>query len=137
MYRHFTGRDELMRRLADHGYRILGEHLHKAVAKERSFPCLARAYRAFAQKHPRLYHHMHRPGDSPKKGTALARYVLEPVARVLKIGINDERFLPNLRALRAYVHGFVSLEAAKQFPWGGDIEKAFERGLDLLAKSLD
>jgi AcrR family transcriptional regulator len=140
LYRYFPSQGALEKAVAVEGYRQLGMEMQKAVDKDPSHPALARAYRKFALGHPRLYHLMHDPAVVLDKSNEVVGFLLEPIAKGLKMDLNDkknrDRFVLTLRTLRAYLHGFVSLQMAGHFILGGDVDDSFEAGLKLIAEAL-
>lgn len=136
LYRYMRSKQDLERLLAAEGYRRLGEVLASTLKKEASFASMARGYRKFARSQPHLYHLMHRPGNEPSEKSDLSIQAIQPIAQHLGMNQNDVKFVAIFRALRSYVHGFISLELSGQFTRRGNVDQAFEQGLSLITKSL-
>lgn len=136
LYRYFRSKETLQKAVAAEGYRRLGEALRAAGHEASPLASMAFAYRRFAVSNPHLYHLMHHPGYEPLEESQVAEEVLEPLANFLKLGRSDERFIAIFRALRAYVHGFVSLELSGQFTNPQNATVAFEHGLAMFDSSL-
>lgn len=132
LYRYFRSKEALQKAVAAEGYRRLGNALEAARQDASPFVAMAFAYRRFALANPRLYHLMHHPGYEPLEESQVADEVLEPLADFMKLSRSHPEFVAIFRALRAYIHGFVSLELSGQFTNPQDVEKAFRRGLELL-----
>jgi len=136
LYRYMRSKQDLEKLLAVEGYHRMGQAINAALRKEATVSSMARAYRNFALSYPRLYHLMHRPGYEPEEQSDITVEALQPLADHLGMKQNDEDFITTFRALRAYVHGFISLELAGQFTRPGNVAQAFEHGLSLIAQSL-
>ena len=98
---------------------------------------LAAAYRAFARRSPRaaglLFADIAPAGGL---GVALSARVAAPVIEVAEALAGPERALPAARVLTAFVHGFTSMELAGAFHLGGDVDEAFEAGVEALVRGL-
>lgn len=137
IYWRFETKDALERAVAMEGYRMLGRVTEAGTRRNHSFTAWAAAYRRFALAHPRLYRLMHEPDRAPDKDSEEARLALAALSRALGMQTSHPEFIPTMRAVRALVHGFCSLELASQFPWGGDINAAFSRGVRVFQEALD
>lgn len=136
LYRYFRSKEALQKAIAAEGYRLLGVSLEAAQQAQSPLISMAFAYRSFALANPRLYHLMHHPGYEPLEESQVAEGVLEPLANFMKLSRSDAKFIAIFRALRAYVHGFVSLELSGQFTNPQDAEVAFRHGLAIFDSSL-
>ena len=98
---------------------------------------LASAYRAYALEHPGRYAATLR---SPAQDEALAgasARVLGVVTDALRgYGLEGDDEVDAVRALRAALHGWVSLEQAGGFGLPRDVEQSFRRMLDRFDASL-
>ncbi len=138
LYRYFKSKESLQKGLAVEGYRRLGLALKAAISqKGSSLSSVGMAYRQFALANPRLYHLMHRPGHEPEEESPVADAVINPLAEYLGLNRHDESFIASFRSLRAYVHGFISLELSGQFSRPGNVLKSFEHGLNLMTSALE
>ena len=50
--------------------------------------------------------------------------------------VGPERTLEAARLMTAFAHGFVSMELAGQFRFGGDVDEAYRYGVDVLVDAL-
>lgn len=98
---------------------------------------VAAAYRAFAHANPRAYEllFMNLAVESrpPSASNALAAAPLLELAERL---VGPERTLEAARLMTAFAHGFVSMELADQFRFGGDIDEAYRYGVDVVVEAL-
>lgn len=141
LYKHVDGLDALRRGVAILALRELGDAMAAALAGtadrdgSAQLRALADAYRAYAGAHPGRYAATLRaaPPDDPEHAAA-SDAVLETVLAVLaERGLAGDDAIDATRALRAALHGFVTLEAAGGFGLPQDIGRSFARlveGLD-------
>ena len=54
---------------------------------------------------------------------------VEPLLVLLTRALGKEAALPAARMLVSYLHGFLSMELAKTFRLGGNVQDAFQYGL--------
>jgi len=103
----------------------------EALAGAGDFRALARAYRAYALAHPRLYRlTMDRPLPRERLPEGLEARAAGPVVAALGE--------PNrARAAYAFAHGMVSLELAGRFPPGADLDAAWEAAAAAFAGGHD
>ncbi len=141
LYRHFSGRGELVEAIASRGFDDLGKRLAAAVAGEGTalerFTRMGEAYLDFAEKEPGYYGAMFAPralkdGEaSPQAGTGghgsgaspdaalppAMRLLVEALGRAFPAGFKvDPRFV----ALEVWAlsHGLATLDAAGHLPKG-------------------
>jgi AcrR family transcriptional regulator len=144
LYKHLDGLDAVRRGVAILALAELGGALAAARAGTTGrdgsvqLAALADAYRAYAGEHPGRYAATVRaapPGD-PEHGAA-SDAVLAPVLAVLADrGLVGEDAIDATRALRAALHGFVTLEAAGGFGLPQDVGRSFERMVEGLDRGL-
>jgi AcrR family transcriptional regulator len=104
----------------------------RLAASDSSLSALARAYRTFAHEHPEGYRLLFAvDGAADEMGRAAA-----PVIDAVRAVVGDERALDAARFVTAWATGFVSMELAGAFRLGGDIDEAFEYGLQRLEAGL-
>ena len=92
---------------------------------------MATRYRRFAHRSPRAYQLLFgAAGAAPSPATnALAA---AGVLRVAEALVGQAEALEAARLLVAFAHGFVSMELAGAFRLGGNVDAAFDYGLDAL-----
>jgi AcrR family transcriptional regulator len=142
LYHHVDGLERLRRELAIQGARELHEMLATAARGQRGKKALlavARAYRAFARKHPGHLAAM-LPAPKPNEDDELHQALAKPVAEITRIltdlGIGEDDAVHVVRALRSYLHGFLDLERRGGFGIPQKLETSFELGLELFIDGI-
>jgi AcrR family transcriptional regulator len=140
LYKRVRSRDDLVGLIAEATVHDLGERLHAVAGSadaRRDLGELARAFRAFAHAHPAGYHLIFAPGPDVTRPDldSLAR-ASAPVLRVAADLAGKEHALEAARTLTAWANGFISMELAGAFNLGGDIDRAYEFGIERLADAL-
>lgn len=139
LYKHVDGLPALRRDLTVLAIGELGAELDAAVREtEDGVPAIATAYRGFARSHPGRYAATIRaadPGDA--EAAAASDAVLRTVLSVLSAyGLSGADAIDATRALRAALHGYVTLEAAGGFGLPQDVDRSFDRLVDILDAAL-
>lgn len=142
LYNHVDGRQGLVRGVAALGARQLTEATREAAVGRSGADALlaaAGAYRAFVIEHPGRYEAgavaAPAPGDDELQAAADAMLdVLRGVLRAWSLAGAEE--IHALRAFRAAVHGFASLEAAGGFGLDVDVDASFTRLMTALGAGL-
>ncbi len=140
LYKHVEGLTALRREVALRAVGALGEALATALAsppRER-LRTLGRAFRAFAHEHPGWYAATVRaPSPEDPAWSAASEAVLGTVLEVLAAyRLSGDEAIDAARTVRAALHGFVSLEALGGFGLPRDVDRSFERLLELLDAGL-
>ena len=138
LYKRFPHKDALLDAVARHAIAELRTKLVTASSREgdAALVKMAHAYRAFAKRWPGLYALLFTPREeAPDLVSARAEAVL-PVLAVLTRFVDAPDRLHAARLLTAYIHGFVSMELAGAFRLGGDVQAAFDFGIDTLVLAL-
>ncbi|MFN2135277.1 MAG: TetR/AcrR family transcriptional regulator [Candidatus Promineifilaceae bacterium] len=99
---------------------------------------MGRAYRAFAHAHPALYPLTTvAPDPDETARVALAQEWLQLLLLTMaSVGIEGENALHAIRAYRALLHGFVSLETGGGYKMALDLDESFERLLAMFVSGL-
>jgi AcrR family transcriptional regulator len=138
LYKRVADRSALLTALADD----IATDLAAAVAVPARIPDPRRAlrqmaarYRAFAHRQPHSYQLLFgAAGTQPSAGAnALAA---AGVLRVIEALVGPADALEAARLMVAYAHGFVSMELSGAFRLGGDVDDAFDYGIDTLIRGL-
>lgn len=141
LYKHVRDRDSLLCAVGESAAVELAGRLRAAGNADddpgNRLGALARAYRAFAADSPRaaamLFANL---GPGTGLGVEVSREAARPVLEVTTALAGADGALPAARVLVAFVHGFTSMESAGAFRLGGDVDAAFELGIDVLARGL-
>jgi AcrR family transcriptional regulator len=135
LYHHVAGLDGLRRAIALHGAERLRVTMRKAadgLRGKRALMAAADAYRAFARRHPGQLAAMlpaPRPNDDPELYRALAGPVADLAVILADLRIEGDDAIHAIRALRAFLHGFIDLERRGGFGMPQAIDVSFDRGL--------
>jgi AcrR family transcriptional regulator len=130
LYKHVAGLDALRQGLAVQALQELAARLSAAtVGRSRgdALAPMAAAYRDYARAHPGRYAATLRAADPADAAHAeAAAAVLAIVLSVLAgYGLTGDRAIDATRALRAALHGFVSLESGGGFAMRRDVDASF------------
>ena len=142
LYNHIEGLDAVRRALALEGTRLLGQRFARATAglsKDSAVRALARVYRGFAHEHPGLHEAaLSAPSLNDAEASAAASEVAEIVFAVLSgYGLEADELVHATRALRATMHGFVSIERAGGFGMPVELAESYERAVELVLAGLN
>ncbi len=141
LYKHITGTDGLRRSIALRGKTELAGVLGRAAvgrARGEAVIAMARAYRAWAHQHPGRYAAAQRAPVLGDVDDEIASAAVVQVAYDVMAGyeLRDDDAVDAIRALRAALHGFVTLEAAGGFGMPVDVDRSFDRLVDGLATAF-
>lgn len=136
LYKHVDGLDGLRRGVSILAIRELGAALSAAVARSprAPLPAVARAFRDFARTHPGRYAATVRAVDpADAEASEASREVLDTVLAVLeRYGLSGVDAVDAARTLRAALHGFVELETIGGFGLPRQVDRSFERLVEIL-----
>lgn len=130
LYKRVRDRDALLTLVAEATADELSARLE---ASDQTFGALARAYRAFAADRPEGFRLLFATTGAAE---AMAR-AAAPVIDAARALVGDADALAAARLLTAWATGFISMELAGAFRMGGDLDEAFEYGLQRLAAGLE
>lgn len=141
IYKHVAGTAGLQRELALLAKQELADVMRRAAvgrARDDALVAIARAVRSWALVHPGRYAATVRaaaPGDLDDE-----RASLEAVAVVMDVlagyGLEGDDAIDVTRALRATLHGFITLESAGGFGLPQDVERSFDRAVETLVRAI-
>ena len=129
LYKRVRDRDALLTLVAEATAKELTARL---AATDGSLAALARAYRAFARDRPEGFRLMFAV-DGAAESMAQAS---EPVLRATRDLVGEDAALDAARLVTAWATGFVNMELSGSFRFAGDLDQAFEYGLERLAAGL-
>lgn len=141
LYKHFADREALL--LAAeiailHQLEATLRHETKGRTPKQRIRAMAGVYRRFALAMPYRYGMIYR-GDIGENAelAAACLFSARPLFEELEAaGLAPKKLLPVSRTLVAFLHGFVTMEIAQAFRLGGDIDEAFEAGLDTVLGAM-
>lgn len=140
LYKRFADRNDLLSAAARDALRELAELMVNPVDVGHTYDSLERMahiYRKFARKNPRTYALIFSETMAAREDLLPARQAsAEPLLSLLTQAVGKEAALPAARMLVSYLHGFVSMELAKTFRFGGNVQEAFQYGLTKMLDSL-
>jgi AcrR family transcriptional regulator len=132
LYKHVASLDALRRLISMRGKIEVAEVLSQAAigrARDDALVAMAHAWRAWARDHPGRYQAAERgaaPGDA--EHDAVSRRTIAVVAAVMEgYGLDGEDAIDAIRAYRAALHGFFSLEANDGFAFPNSVDRSFDR----------
>ncbi|MGO1317485.1 MAG: TetR/AcrR family transcriptional regulator [Cellulomonadaceae bacterium] len=144
LYKRVRNRDDLVRRVASATARELGDTL--AAVADPDGPDrdarirlgeLARALRVFAQTSPAGYRLVFAPASAATQpDTESLVHAVAPLLRITAELSGPEHELEAARTVTAWANGFITMELSGAFRLGGDVDRAFEFGIDRLAVAL-
>jgi AcrR family transcriptional regulator len=137
LYKHVEGLGAVRRDLKVLAIQELGKALAAAIERD-GLDAMAEAYRRFAASHPGLYAATVRAADpADAEANAASRAALGTVLSLLtRYGLEGEDAIDATRAVRAALHGFVTLEAAGGFGLPQDVDRSFTRLVEILDAAL-
>jgi len=146
LYKRFANRTDLLAAAAQVGLQELAELLkNSAPASDptltgqtyESLERMAHVYRKFAKKNPRTYGLIFSESLAAREDLLAARQAsAEPLLALLVQQVGQDAALPAARLLVSYLHGFLSMELARAFRFGGNVNEAFQYGLTKIIESL-
>ena len=142
LYKHVDGLSGLHRSISIRAKHELGDILARAAvgrSRHDAIESMARAYRHWALGHPGRYEAAQwapDPGDEEDQTASLAP--VQVCADVLAgYGLGGDDAIDAIRALRAALHGFVSIETSGGFGLPVDVDRSFDRMVGGLALSFE
>jgi AcrR family transcriptional regulator len=132
LYKHIAGIDGLRRSIALRAKQELAQVLGRAAvgrARGEALMAMAHAYRAWAHEYPGRYSAAQRAPVAGDVDDELASAAVVQVALDVMAGyeLRDDDAVDAIRALRAALHGFVTLEAGGGFEMPVDVDRSFDR----------
>jgi AcrR family transcriptional regulator len=135
LYKHIDSLDGLRRDLAALGMQDLADALTGAAvgrAGADALRAIADAYRTYGKAHPGRYAATVRAaGPEETAQAAAAESLMRVVLAILAgYGLTGDDAIDAARALRATLHGFVTLETGGGFGMPRDVDRSYERLID-------
>jgi AcrR family transcriptional regulator len=135
LYKHIAGIEDLRRSIALRAKNDLADVLRRAAvgrARADAVVSMSAAYRSWAGEHPGRYAAAQRapvPGDVDDEA-ASANVVQVAFDVMAGYDLHDSDAVDAIRALRASLHGFVTLETGGGFGLPQDVTRSFDRLVD-------
>lgn len=132
LYKHIAGLDALQQQLGTRARADLADAMRRAAvgkAGADAIASVASAYRNWAGRHPGRYPATLRaPSPEETADVAATEAAVQVIFDVLAgFGLEGADAVHATRALRAALHGFVTLEAAHGFGLPHDVDRSFDR----------
>ncbi len=140
LYKHVANRGDLVRLIAEDVVTELHDRLDTAVGGEdprSDVNAMAHTFRSFVHENPAAYQLIFQPlpeewRPNPDLLAAATSIVIHTASRL----VGEDRALEAARTITSWAHGFVSMELAGVFRMGGDIDRAFDFGVERLTQAL-
>src|SRR4051812_24199003 len=140
LYKRVRDRSALLRLVVEDGLRELGIAMDAAANSgdaATDLRALATEFRDFAHAQPKLFGLLFASADdSAAPDVDLLARASSPVIRTAERLAGPDDALPAARTITAWAVGFVQMELAGAFQLGGDVQEAFDYGIDRLAVAL-
>ncbi|HET9083282.1 MAG TPA: WHG domain-containing protein [Candidatus Limnocylindrales bacterium] len=141
LYKRIRSRNDLLRLVANDAAAELTRDLATAVTGKdarKDLVALAATFRRFARGNPGAYTLIFAP--LPDDARADPEWTIKASAPVIdaaeRLAGTDDA-LEAARTVVAWANGFISMELAGAFRLGGDVDRAFDYGVDRLAAAID
>jgi AcrR family transcriptional regulator len=141
LYKHFADRAALLKAVEIEVLHELEAYLRREITgadPKSRLKAMARAYRRFGTSAPNRYRVIYSGNAFIDPEIREACYFsAQPLFEELRAaGIREPRILPVSRTMVPFLHGFVLMEIGSAFNLGGDIEDAFETGLETILREI-
>jgi AcrR family transcriptional regulator len=141
LYKHIDGLDDLRRSIAVRAKLELAAVMARSAVGKAGRPAITAmslAYREWAAAHPGRYAATIRAPDGTDQADVAASLEITKIAFEImsSLGLNGDDAVDAIRALRAVLHGFVTLEAQGGFGLPVDIDRSFDRLLTSVVAGL-
>ena len=141
LYKHVDGTAGLHREMAILAKTQMADIMRRAAvgrARDEALVAVATAFRTWASEHPGLYAATVRaatPGDHDDERAALE--AVSVITDVLEgYGLSGDDAIDATRALRAVLHGFVTLQSGGGFGYPVDVDRSFLRAVQALIGAI-
>ncbi len=140
LYKHVENKSQLVRVVLESMLAELGEALADAAQGRNpsaDLRAMAIAYRAFAHEHSTLYPLLYSSLSlEMQPDIRVSAAAVASLLNTMERWVSTERSLSAARIVVAFTHGFVDMELAGAFRLGGNVEEAFELGIESLIQVL-
>jgi AcrR family transcriptional regulator len=140
LYKRIRSRKDLLRVVGNDAAAELTRELEAATSGSdagRDLAALARAFRDFAHKHPGAYSLVFAPlPDDARADPEWSIKASAPVIDATERLAGKDDALAAARTVVAWANGFISMELAGAFRLGGDVDSAFDYGVEHIAAAI-
>lgn len=141
LYKRVQGRNELLRLVANDAAAELTRDLESAADGKdarRDLASLASTFRRFAHANPGAYSLIFAPlPDDARADAGWSVRASAPVIDTTERLAGTDHALEAARTVVAWANGFIAMELAGAFRLGGDVDRAFDYGIDRLGVAID
>jgi AcrR family transcriptional regulator len=141
LYKRVQGRNELLRLVANDAAAELTRDLESAADGKdarRDLASLASTFRRFAHANPGAYSLIFAPlPDDARADAGWSVKASAPVIDTTERLAGTDHALEAARTVVAWANGFIAMELAGAFRLGGDVDRAFDYGIDRLGVAID
>ena len=140
LYKRVRNRDALVGLVVEATLVELAVRLERArvsVSRDDVVAAVAREFRSFAHEFPVAYAVSVGPlpeGSRPARETLAATSA--PIIDAAASVVGDQHALEAARTITAWANGFLGMELSGSFQLGGDVDAAFDYGVDILQRAL-
>jgi len=138
LYKRVAGRSDLLKLILEDVADELTSVLDEAASSGEpvaDLRAMAAAYRRFAHSNPVAYTLMYAP-HTPPGATERSARSSATFLRVVTELVGPRHALPAARTIVAWAHGFITMELAGAFRLGGDLDQAWNFGLDQILTAV-
>jgi len=141
LYKHFADRAAMLKAVEIELLQELEAVVRgvKGKTPKARLKAMARAYRAWGKQKPNRYRVIFSGNAfTDPEIRAACLFAAEPLFEQFRAaGVPEERVLTESRTIVPFLHGFVLMEIGSAFNLGGDVDEAFERGLETILAGID
>jgi len=138
LYKRVSSRSDLLRLILENATDELAAALDAAAVggdPAADLRAMMAVYRAFARANPAAYALLNSPEAVPGS-TARAERSSVTLMRVVTQLVGPHDALPAARTIVAWANGFIMMQLADAFRLGGDVEQAWEFGMDRVLSAV-
>jgi len=133
LYKRVQSRDDLIRLVAEATVQELSTRLEPGA----TVADYASEFRAFALERPAGFQLVMAPGAHlPRPGVEYLLAATEPLLRATALLAGEEHALDAARTVTAWATGFIGMELSGGFNLGGDVEAAWDYGVERLVAAI-
>ena len=140
LYKRVRNRNDLLRLIGNDASRELTDRLDAAASSgdaRTDFRAIAAAFRGFAHAYPGAYGLLFAPlPDDARADPEWSARGSEALLRAARALAGDDHALEAARTVAAWANGFIGMELAGAFRLGGDVDAAFDYGVDRMTAAI-